>query len=148
MSFKLRFVPLVAATVAFPAFAQTPVSIPAASIPAKDFGPVWTGFYVGGAFGAGGMVNNLSASGGGISSSFNGGGGSGVLGSIYGGVDYQILPKAIVGVLAEATLASISGTSSASVPGASASVTSQPNFGWAVLARAGVLSAQRENVPF
>ncbi|MDI1284838.1 MAG: outer membrane beta-barrel protein [Reyranella sp.] len=136
MSFKLRFAPLIAMNIALPAFAQNaPVSIPA-----QDFGPVWTGFYVGGAFGAGGMVNNLSTSGGGISSSFNGGGGSGVLGSIYGGIDYQILPKAIVGVLAEATLASISGTNSASVPGANASVTSQPNFGWAVLARAGLLA--------
>jgi hypothetical protein len=74
MSFKLRFVSLLMMSVALPAFAQNaPVSIPS-----QDFGPVWTGFYVGGAFGAGGMVNNLSTSGGGISSSFNGGGGSGV----------------------------------------------------------------------
>ena len=29
------------------------------AIPARDFGPVWTGFYVGAAFGAGGAVNRL-----------------------------------------------------------------------------------------
>ena len=136
MFIKLGVFTVVVAGVAFPAFAQSPP----VSIPARDFGPVWTGFYLGAAFGAGGMVNNLSSSGSGIGSTVNGAGGSGVLGSIYGGVDYQILPKALVGVLAEATLASISGTNSASVPGAAASVTSQPNFGWAVLARAGFLA--------
>jgi opacity protein-like surface antigen len=61
-----------------------------------------------------------------------------VLGSIYGGVDYQILLKAIVDVPAEATQANISGTNSACIPGAS--VTSQANFDWAVLARAGILA--------
>jgi outer membrane immunogenic protein len=137
MFIKLGVMSLAVAGVAFPAFAQSP----SVSIPVKDFGLVWTGFYLGAAFGAGGMVNNLSSGGSGITSTVNGAGGSGVLGSIYGGVDYQILPKAIVGVLAEATLASISGTNSASVPGAAASVTSQPNVGWAVLARAGFLAS-------
>src|SRR5258707_9936920 len=75
--------------VSAPAGAQTqPVSIPA-----KDFGPVWTGFYVGAAFGAGGAVNRLDNSVGRVSASFNGAGGSGVLGSIYGGVDYQITQR-------------------------------------------------------
>ena len=36
-----------------PVAAQTPP----VAIPASDFGPVWTGFYVGAAFGAGGTVN-------------------------------------------------------------------------------------------
>mgnify|MGYP001030780890 CR=1 FL=1 len=136
MGVRLGFASLLAAGVALPAMAQTsPVAIPP-----KDFGPVWTGFYVGAAFGAGGMVNNLSTGGGGLASTVNGAGGSGVLGSIYGGVDYQVLPRAVIGVLGELTLASISGTSSATVPGANASVTSQPNFGWALLARAGFLA--------
>lgn len=127
---------LLVACTASPVAAQTPPI----SLSAKDFGPVWTGFYVGGAFGVGGMANNLSSAGGGLATTVNGTGGSGVLGSIYGGIDYQILPRAVVGVLAEATLASISGTNSATVPGANASITSQPNFGWAVLARAGFLA--------
>src|ERR1700716_3122553 len=80
------------AAVSAPAGAQTqPVSIPA-----KDFGPVWTGFYVGAAFGAGGAVNRIDNSVGGLSTSFNGAGGSGVLGSIYGGVDYQITQRGVV----------------------------------------------------
>src|ERR1700716_4577833 len=69
--------------VSAPAGAQPPP----ASTPAKDFGPVWTGFYVGAAFGAGGAVNRLDNSVGGVSTSFNGAGGSRVLGSVYGGVD-------------------------------------------------------------
>jgi len=134
----LRFVvvSLVGAGIALPAVAQTsPVSIPA-----RDFGPVWTGFYLGAAFGAGGMVNNIDTNAGGVGAGFNGAGGSGVLGSIYGGVDYQILPRAVIGALAEVTLSSIAGTATASVPGATASVTSQPNFSWAVLGRAGLLA--------
>ena len=127
---------LVVASTAFPAFAQSPP----VSIPAKAYGPAWTGFYLGGAFGAGGIVNNLSSAPGGVPVTTSGAGGSGVLGSIYGGVDYQLLPRAVVGVLAEGTLSSISGTNSASVPGASASVTSQPNWSWAVMARAGFLA--------
>ena len=79
-----------------PAGAQTqPVSIPA-----RDFGPVWTGFYVGAAFGAGGAVNRLESTTPPLSTTFNGGGGSGVLGSIYGGVDYQITQRGIIGLLA------------------------------------------------
>src|SRR5689334_3814293 len=104
MLFKLGFGSLVAASVALPAFAQSP-PVP---IPAKAYGPAWTGFYVGGAFGAGGMVNNLSSAPGGVPVTTSGAGGSGVLGSVYGGIDYQVLPRAVVGVLAEGTLSSIS----------------------------------------
>src|SRR3979490_3517700 len=75
--------------VSAPAGAQTPP----VSIPAKDFGPVVTVFYVGAAFGAGGAVNRLDNSVGGVSTNFNGAGGSGVLGSIYGGVGYQITQR-------------------------------------------------------
>jgi outer membrane immunogenic protein len=136
MSLKFGIAPLLAASVAFPAVTQAqPVSIPA-----KDFGPVWTGFYVGGAFGAGGTVNHTDTNTGAVGVGFNGSGGSGVLGSIYGGVDYQIAPRAVIGVLAEATLSSVSSSASASLPGLNASVTSQPNFSWAVLARAGMLA--------
>ncbi len=136
MVVKLAVVSLVAAGMVLPTVVQAqPVSIPA-----DDFGPVWTGFYVGGAFGAGGAVNNLDTNTGAVGVGFNGSGGSGVLGSVYGGVDYQIAPRAVIGVLAEATLSSVSSTASASLAGLNASVTSQPNFGWAVLGRAGLLA--------
>jgi outer membrane immunogenic protein len=110
------------------------------SIPAKDFGPVWTGFYVGAAFGAGGAVNNLNTSAGGVSTSFNGAGGSGVLGAIYGGVDYQVTPRGVLGLLAELSYSGFQGSASAQVPGATANVNMNSGLGWAALARAGVLA--------
>src|SRR4029453_8557589 len=88
------------------ALAVVAVSLPAAaqtlpvSIPAKDFGPVWTGFYVGAAFGAGGTFNRLDVGGPGLNTNVHGSGQSGVLGSIYGGVDYQITQRGSVGLMA------------------------------------------------
>jgi outer membrane immunogenic protein len=67
-------------------------------------------------------------------------GGSGVLASIYGGYDLQVLPKALVGVLAEGTWASPQTAVSAQVGGASANVSSQPDWGFAILARAGIVA--------
>src|SRR5260370_1501497 len=90
---------LAAFSLAVPAAAQ----VQPVAIPAKDFGPVWTGFYVGAAFGAGGAVNRLDNSVGGLSTSFNGAGGSGVLGSIYGGVDYPITHRGVLGLPAQLT---------------------------------------------
>jgi hypothetical protein len=69
-----------------PVAAQTPP----VAIPASDFGPVWTGFYVGAAFGAGGTVNKLDSSAPGFSTTFDGAGGSGVLGSLYGGFEGRL----------------------------------------------------------
>ena len=109
-------------------------------IPEKDFGPVWTGFYVGAAFGAGGAVNRLDNSVGGFSSSFNAAGGGGVLGSIYGGVDYQITQRGVLGLLAELSYSGFQGGASAQVPGAYANVSTNTGLGWAVLARAGILA--------
>ena len=57
-------------------------------------------------------------------------GGQGVLASVYGGYDFQVLPRALVGVLAEGTWSGIQSNASAQVPGASASVSTQPNLGW------------------
>ena len=52
----LCFLAISAAAVSFPAIAQEqPLSIPS-----KDFGPLWTGFCVGAAFGAGGVVNQIN----------------------------------------------------------------------------------------
>jgi len=117
-----------------PAMAQT------TPIPAKAYGPVWTGFYVGGAFGAGALVNKVSTSGGGASLGLDGLGNSGVLGAIYGGVDYQILPKAIIGALAEASWSGFQSSASAQVPGAGAVANTSAGLGWSLLGRAGILA--------
>ena len=121
---------------AAPAMAQNqPVAIPA-----KDFGPVWTGFYVGAAFGAGGSVSKFDVNRPGLSTTVDADGGSGVLGSIYGGVDYQITQRGVVGLLAELSYSGFQGSTSVQVPGANASVNRMSGLGWAVLARAGVLA--------
>jgi opacity protein-like surface antigen len=134
--YGLAVVAVFAVVASVPAGAQTqPVSIPA-----KDFGPVWTGFYVGAAFGAGGAVNKLDNSAGGLSTTFNGAGGSGVLGSIYGGVDYQITQRGVLGLLAELSYSGFQGGASAQVPGGAANVNMNTGLGWAVLGRAGVLA--------
>ena len=124
------------AAVSFPVGAQTPP----VAIPAKDFGPVWTGFYVGAAFGAGGTFNRLDVGGPALNANVHGSGQSGVLGSIYGGVDYQITQRGLVGLMAEASYAGFNGSVSASVPGAFAQVSQNTGFGWAVLLRAGFLA--------
>jgi len=51
------------------------------------YGPVWTGFYVGAALGAGAQFNKVNSSAGGATLNVDGLGGGGVLGSIHGGVD-------------------------------------------------------------
>ncbi len=125
--------------------ATLPLSVsaqtPPVSIPVRDFGPVWTGFYAGAAFGAGGMVNQLNTAGGGVSTAFNGGGQSGVLGSIYGGVDYQITQRGILGLMGELTYAGFQGSVNATTAaGNTARVTQNSGFAWAALARAGFLA--------
>lgn len=128
---------LAALSFTLPAAAQTqPVSIPP-----KDFGPVWTGFYVGAAFGAGGAVNKLTATAPGVATTFDGGGGSGVLGSIYGGVDYQITKRGVLGLLAELSYSGFQGSAAAQVPGASANINMNTGLGWAALVRAGILAS-------
>ena len=124
------------AAVSFPVGAQTPP----VAIPTKDFGPVWTGFYVGAAFGAGGTFNQLDVGGPALNTNVHGSGQSGVLGLIYGGVDYQITQRGLVGLMAEASYAGFNGSVSASVPGAFAQVNQNTGFGWAVLLRAGFLA--------
>lgn len=117
-----------------------PVSAQTTPIPTKAYGPVWTGFYVGAAFGGGALVNKMNSSAGGASLNLDGLGSSGVLGSIYGGVDYQVLPKAIIGALAEATWSGFQSSASAQVPGAGATANTSAGLGWSVLARAGFLA--------
>src|SRR5216683_2174325 len=125
---------LAAFSLAMPAVAQ----IQPIAIPARDFGPVWTGFYVGAAFGAGGAVNKLESNTPALATTFDSGGGSGVLGSIYGGVDYQLTKRGVIGLLAEVSYSGFQGGASAQVPGASANINMNTGLGWAALARAGV----------
>src|SRR5690242_20314551 len=61
----------------------------------------WAGFYVGGGIGISALNNRTVNSAGGAVTTLDGAGGTGVLASVYGGVDYQVLPKAVVGVLVE-----------------------------------------------
>mgnify|MGYP003875402091 CR=1 FL=1 len=117
----------------------TPVGAQTTPIPAKAYGPVWTGFYVGAAFGGGALVNKVNT-GGGASLGLDGLGSSGVLGSIYGGVDYQILPKAIIGVLAEASWSGFQSSASAQLPGAGVTANTSAGLGWSLLGRAGLLA--------
>jgi opacity protein-like surface antigen len=109
--YGLAAIAVIVASASVPAGAQPqPVAIPA-----KDFGPVWTGFYVGAAFGAGGAVNKLDSTTPALSTTFDGGGGSGVLRSIYGGVDYQITQRGIIGLMAELSYSGFQGSASAQV---------------------------------
>ena len=137
MSIKQSLALLAAMGAAVPAAAQTTTS----SLPPYENAPSWTGFYVGAAFGAGALANRIDTSAAGATLTLDTVGGSGVLGSIYGGVDYRILPRAVIGVLAEVTWSGFQGSASAQVPGGvNAYASSRANFGWAALARAGVLA--------
>jgi outer membrane immunogenic protein len=98
----------------------------------------WTGFYVGAAFGGGTLVERQVSSNGGATLTEDTGG-QGVLASVYGGYDFQVMPRALVGVLVEGTWSSIQSNASAQVPGANANVSTQPNLGFSTLVRAGVL---------
>jgi outer membrane immunogenic protein len=118
------------------AVAQTP-EVPRVS----DAGSAWTGPYLGAAFGAGGAVNTLTASTPSLSTTFDGVGGSGVLGSVYGGFDYRITERGVLGLLAELTYSGFQGFEWAQAPRAGTSVNMNTGLGWAVLARAGVLAS-------
>lgn len=133
---------LVAASLTAAAIAGGAQAQPRTDLPPYSTGPSWTGFYLGGDFGAGGTLRRANASPGNGAATLNvdGLGGSGILASIHGGVDYQIIPRGVIGLLAEGTWSNMTGSMSARVPGANANVSSQANLGLAILARAGVLA--------
>src|SRR5690349_18685430 len=117
------------------AFAQTqPIDVPSSA-----YGPTWTGAYLGAAVGIEAMVNRANLSGFGSALNIDGLGGQGAFGSIYGGFDYQFMPQALIGALAELSYGGLDSTVSAQVPGAGANLTTHPDLGWALLLRAGVL---------
>jgi len=109
-------------------------------LPPYASGPSWTGFYLGAAFGGGAAVEHTNSTINGVTFRDQGTGGQGVLASIYGGYDLQILPTALVGVLVEGTWASAKTSVNAQTPGSNASITSQPDLGFALLARAGIVA--------
>lgn len=130
---------LCALAYAAPAGAQTAAKT-ADGLPPFALTPHWTGFYAGAAFGGGALVNKLNTAAGGTTLGLDGLGGGGALASIYGGIDYQILPRAIIGALAELTWSGFQSSASAQVPGAGVTANTNAGLGWSVLARAGVLA--------
>ena len=102
--------------------------------------PSWTGLYGGVAVGGGAMLDRVTSNTAGTSLNSDRLGGNGGLASIYGGIDYQILPRAVVGVLAEGSYAGYETRASAQgSDGSSASALIQGTWNWAALLRAGVL---------
>lgn len=130
---------LAAAFLALAAFVNSAHAQSSTDLPPYDSGPTWTGFYLGGDVGGAAGFSRSTASIGGATTIVDGEAAGGVLASIHGGVDYQFIPQALVGVLAEGTWSNASGTRSAQAPGASASLSTQANLGVALLARAGVM---------
>src|SRR4051812_4350260 len=96
-----------------------------ATLPPYETFPSWTGFYLGAAFGGGVEVLNNNATVNGVTFNNQGVGGQGVLASIYGGYDLQVLPRALVGVLAEGTWASAKSSVNAQTPGTNANISTQ-----------------------
>ena len=112
---------------------RRPVDIP-------PYQPVqtWTGFYLGAGFGGAVMVDHQSSSAGAASVTTDSGG-QGVLASVYGGYDFQVLPQALVGVLAEGNWSGAQSQSSVNVGGANATASIQPDWGFSAVIRAGVM---------
>lgn len=106
-----------------------------------NYAPAWNGFYVGGGIGMATLNNRVINSGGGAVTSVDGAGGQGVLAAIYGGVDYQVMPKALVGALIEGTYSNAQSQATASLTGASATISTNPNWGFAAMLRAGILAS-------
>src|SRR5688572_30706641 len=94
---------LVAAVLALATTIGTAQAQSRTNLPPYTAGPSWTGFYVGGGFGAGGTLQRANANPGNGAATLNvdGLGGGGILASVHGGVDYQVIPQGIVGLLAE-----------------------------------------------
>jgi outer membrane immunogenic protein len=131
---------LAAAALALAALIDSAYAQSRPDLPPYSAGPSWTGFYVGADFGGGGAVRRSTASpGGGAAINVDGLGGGGILASVHGGFDYQLIPQAVVGLMVEGTWSNMTGSTSAQVPGANANISHRADLGLAILARAGVL---------
>lgn len=131
---------LAAAGLAIAVFTSSAHAQSRTELPPYASGPTWTGFYIGADFGAGASFARTTAMpAAGATTIVDGDAGGGILASIHGGVDYQFIPQALVGVMAEGTWSNMTASRSAQVPGANATLSTQADLGFALLARAGVL---------
>lgn len=102
---------------------------PAIAAPAYD----WTGFYIGGALGAGEVVHDISLGGGALD--FNGIGGEGVFGELSAGYDHDF-GNFVAGVMVDANLSGIS--SDLDVTGAGTVASVKADYGFDILGRIGM----------
>jgi outer membrane immunogenic protein len=102
--------------------------------------PRWTGAYLGAAAGVGVAATRARAAAGGASATMYGIGGVSALGSVFGGFDYQIDPRWVVGLMADGTWSGADATTSATIGGANATTSLRGDGSWSVLGRAGWLS--------
>jgi outer membrane immunogenic protein len=100
----------------------------------------WTGFYIGGAGGGGTVTHKVDVSILGAAATLDGVGGEGGLASVYGGFDYQISPRFVVGVLADGTWSDIESTLSANAAGATINGSIRADESWSAGGRIGWLS--------
>jgi outer membrane immunogenic protein len=99
----------------------------------------WTGIYGGVAAGAGMGFGKVTALAGNASAGFDSGG-QGLLGSVFGGADYQFSPYALVGVMGDVTWTGIAPTLTITTPGGgSAYLAAESNRQWSVMGRIGYL---------
>ncbi len=97
----------------------------------------WTGFYIGGYIGAGGIVTNLEAPGLGAGN-LNGLGGEGLLGGIMVGYNYQVSPNFVLGIQGDIALTDLD--AELSIPGIPVSASAGPEYIASISARAGYLA--------
>jgi outer membrane immunogenic protein len=109
---------------------------------ANDGGPAieapaynWTGFYVGGALGAGAVVHDIKLFD--DEANLNGLGGEGVFGELSAGYDYDF-GSWVLGAVVDARYSGIESTLDLGSGGASASIDAKADYGFDILARAGV----------
>ena len=100
----------------------------------------WTGPYVGVEMGAAASVTRLNASAGGATASTTEGGQS-VLGGAFGGFDYQVSDRFVIGALGEIAVANPQSTLSVSAGGAGTMVNVSPSFSWSAMGRLGWLAS-------
>lgn len=121
-----------AATFGAPAYAADVAPIPYTPPPPPYMLYNWTGFYVGAHFGGAFGVETESLLGGSFSTDP-----SGVLGGIQLGYNYQFSPTLLLGVEAELSWTSASGSASGAFPGVAIALTSNHNWYDTLTARVG-----------
>jgi len=106
---------------------EAPVTEPEVFAPAPFS---WTGFYIGGDVGGGFGTSNTRYKGG-AADVYQ----SGVVGGLYGGYNYQVMPNVVLGAEADFTFSGMNGDGA--IPGAGARVKQEANWLSTVRGRAG-----------